>query len=278
MGKITEVLKKVAEESLNRLEKKTEGKTQAYVVTQKVDSQIDPRVVTFHDPTALVSEQYKTLRTNIQSMSHKRNLKSFVITSAIHGEGKTVTSANLACVLAGDLNAKSILLVDGDLRKGKVSCLLGLTPKVGLSELLSNGTPLTDALIDIGVKNLTILPSGKSPRNPAELLGSNKMRELVAELRGKFDTVIFDSPPIMNVTDPGVLGSQNDGVFVVIQAGRTQRGTIQQAQHLLAQAHARVLGYVMTNVEYHLPEYIYRYMDGGPYAPYKIPDKIPAVS
>ena len=270
---MTEVFKKIAKERLTHLERKTEV-MHGYVVTQKVDSKIDPRVVTFHDPNALISEQYKTLRTNIQSLIQKRNLKSFVITSAIYGEGKTVTSANLAFVLAGDLNAKSILLVDADLRKGSLSCLLGLGPRPGLSELLSNGTLLADTLIDIDFKNLTILPSGKRPKNPAELLGSAKMKELILELRGKYDVVIFDSPPIMNVTDPGVLGAQNDGVFVVIQAGRTQRGTLQRAQHLVAQAHVKILGYVMTNVEYHLPEYIYRYVDGGPYTYYAAPSSI----
>ncbi|MFH1858295.1 MAG: CpsD/CapB family tyrosine-protein kinase, partial [Candidatus Omnitrophota bacterium] len=263
------ILKKMAEERLSHVEKKAEAR-HGYVVTQKVDSKIDPRVVTFHDPEALVSEQYKTLRTNIQSMIQKRNLKSFVVTSAIHGEGKTVTAANLAFALAGDLNAKSVVLVDGDLRKGSLTRLLGIDPKAGLSDYLSDGIELSGALLDIGVKNLSVLPAGKPPKNPSELLGSIRMRELIQELRGKFDLVIFDSPPIMNVTDPSVLGAQNDGIFMVVQAGRTQRGIIQHALRLLEHARVRTLGYVMTNVEYHLPEYIYRYVEGGPYAPYKL--------
>lgn len=266
MGKITDALRKVTEESISRIEKREEM-THGYIVTHKADSKLDPRIVAFHDPTAPVTEQYKMLRTNIQSLSARRNLKTFVVTSAIQGEGKTITATNLAFSLAEDLNAKSVLLVDADLRKGRISRLLGLTPTAGLSDLLSNGAPLGEALLDIGVKNLTILPSGKMPKNPAELLGSVKMKHLLAELRGKFDTILLDVPPVMSVTDPGVLGAQSDGVFLVIQAGRTQRASVQHAQQLLNQAHAKVLGYVLTNVEYHLPEYLYRYIDSQSHAP-----------
>lgn len=251
---------------MSRIEKRQEM-THGYIVTQKTDSKLDSRIVTFHDPTAPVTEQYKMLRTNILSLSARRNLKTFVVTSSIQGEGKTITAANLAFALAEDLNAKSVLLVDADLRKGRISRLLGLTPRAGLSDLLSNGVPLSDALLDIGVKNLTILPSGEIPKNPAELLGSVKMRQLLTELRGKFDAIILDTPPVMSVTDPGVLGSQSDGVFLVVQAGRTQRASVQHAQQLLNQAHARVLGYILTNVEYHLPEYLYRYIDSQPQQP-----------
>lgn len=264
MGKMTELLKKVAEDRLIRLEKKAES-SHGYVVTQRADSKINPRVVAHHDPTAPVSEQYRMLRTNLFSMSAKKSLKTFVVTSAIHGEGKTVTATNLAFVMAEDLNAKSVLLIDADLRKGRISHLLGVGPRPGFAELLSNGVPLSDALIDIGLKNLTVLPSGKSPKNPAELLGSSRMKQLIAELRGRFDTVLFDAPPVMSVTDPGVLGSQTDGVLMVVQAGRTQRASVQHAEQLLSQAHARVLGYIITNVEYHLPEYIYRYVERQPY-------------
>ena len=264
MGKMTEALKKVAEERLTHLERKTVT-TLGYILTQKADSKIDPRVVTFHEPASPISEQYKMLRTNILTLGAKRNLKTFVISSSVNGEGKSVTSTNLAFVLAVDLNAKSVLLVDADLRKGRVSRLLGLEPRSGLAELLSNGTSLSETLVDIGVKNLTVLPSGKNPKNPAELLGSVKMKQLITELRGRFDTVIFDAPPVISVTDPGLLGAQTDGIFFVVQAGRTQRTSIQHAEHLLAQAHARVLGYIVTNVEYHLPEYLYRYVERHSY-------------
>ena len=260
MGKITDALKKVAQEKFERIDRKTEIR-HGYIVTQKADSNIDPRIVAFHEPTAPVSEQYKILRTNIQSLNVKRNLKTFVISSAMHGEGKTITATNLAFVLAEDLNAKSVLLVDADLRKGKVSRLLGLGTRLGLSELLSNGTHLEDTLVDIGIKNLTILPTGKFPKNPAELLGSSKMKEILAGLREKFDIILMDAPPIINVTDPGVLGAQSDGLFFVVQAGRTQRGSVRHAENLLAQAHAKILGYILTNVEYHLPEYLYRYVE-----------------
>jgi len=261
---MTEILKKVAEEKLTRLEKKAEA-SHGYIVTQKADSKINPRIVTHHEPMAPVSEQYKMLRTNILTLGAKRNLKTFAITSAIHGEGKTVTAVNLSFVLSEDLNTKSVLLVDADLRKGRVSHMLGLGTRSGFADILANGTSLDEALVDIGIKNLTILPGGKNPKNPAELLGSKKMRQLIQEFRDRFDTIIFDTPPVMSVTDPGVIGAQVDGMVMVVQAGRTQRASVQHAEQLLTQAHAKVLGYVITNVEYHLPEYIYRYVERQPY-------------
>ena len=264
MGKMTDALKRVTEERITHVERKKEVTSVGYILTQKADSKIDPRVVSYHEPASPISEQYKMLRTNILTMGAKRNLKTFVVSSSIHGEGKSVTSTNLAFVLAEDLNAKSVLLIDADLRKSRVSRLLGLGPRPGLADVLSNGMSLSDVLVDIGVKNLTVMPGGKTPKNPAELLGSVKMKQLITELKGQFDTIIFDAPPIINVTDPGVLGAQTDGVFFVVQAGRTQRTSIQHAEHLLAQAHAKILGYIVTNVEYHLPEYLYRYVERHP--------------
>lgn len=271
---MTEILKKIAEERLSHIERKAEA-TPGYILTQRADSKIDPRIVTFHEPNSPIAEQYKMLRTNILTISAKRHLKSFVVSSTIHGEGKTVTSANLAFVLAEDLNAKSVLLVDADMRKGRVSRLLGLGPRKGLSDILSNGTPFHEGLVDIGVKNLTVLPSGMVPTNPSELLGSTKMNRFIQELRGRFDMIVFDTPPVMSVTDPGVLGAQCDGVFMIVQAGRTQRTSVQHAEHLLTHAHAKILGYIVTNVEYHLPEYIYRYVEREPYAE---PTIVPAAS
>ncbi len=261
MGKITEALKKAAEERLARLEKRPEEKLVVTVHPKTIEGlNIDPHIVLHSDPHSPISEQYKILRTNLQSLSNgNKPVKSFIISSAIHGEGKTVTAINLAIALATDLAKKSVILIDADLRKSKITKYLGIDTEVGLSEYLTDGLTLDSVLLNTGIENLTLLPAGKTPHNPAELLGSFRMKELLGILKPKFDFIIFDTPPVIPVTDPGVIGSQVDGVVMVIQAGRTQRGVVQHAASLLNQARAKLLGYIMTSVEFHLPHYLYKY-------------------
>lgn len=262
MGKITDALKKAAQERLARLEKLDKNAEIKYefIAKKTVDSKIDPRIVSFYDTKSSVAEQYKILRTNIQGLNTKHPIKAITITSSIHGEGKTITALNLAITMAHDLNDKKILLVDADLRRIRISKYLGIKPELGLSEILTNGTNIDEALLDIGIKNLTILPAGKIPNNPAELLGSVKMKNLINLLKSKYDYVIFDAPPIVPVTDAGLLGAQTDGIIMVIQANRTQKGVVKHADGLLKQAQAKVLGYILTNIQYHIPAYIYRYL------------------
>lgn len=258
MGKFTEALKKAAEKRIERFEKKEEIKP--YIIRTVADSQIDPRVVSYFDSASPISEQYRILRTNLQAIDQANPAKVLAVTSAIHGEGKTITSINLAVTFAHDLNKKSILLVDADLRKGTLTKDLGLKPEKGLSDILSNSTKIEDTLLSIGIENLHILPSGNKPSNPAELLGSQRMRELLAQARKQYDYVFFDCPPVIPVTDASVLAAQCDGAVLVLQAGRTQRGIVTHAQDRLRAVKAKILGFVMTHIEYHIPEYIYRYL------------------
>lgn len=262
MGKITEALKKAAQERLTRLEKldKQAEVRYEFIAKKKAESKIDPRIVAFHDPKSAVAEQFRTLRTNIQAINSKYPIKTITITSSIHNEGKTITAINLAISMAHDLNKKSILLVDGDLRRAKISKYLGLNSEVGLSDLIANGSNVDEALLNIGIDNLTILPAGKIPHNPAELLGSVKFKNLITALKTKYDYIIFDTPPVITVTDAGILGAQTDGVVMVIKANRTQKGVIEHSEGLLKQAQAKLLGYILTNVQYHIPAYIYRYL------------------
>jgi len=262
MGKITDALRKAAEERLQRLERlDTQSEVKYEFIAKKtVDSQIDPRIALFYDAHSPVAEQYRTLRTNLQTLKTEKPVKAIMITSSIHGEGKSITAINLAMALAKDLNKKSVLLVDADLRRAKVNKYLGFKAEAGLADLLSDGKNIDDALLNVGIENLTILPAGKTPHNPAELLGSNKMRNLVSALRSRYDYVIFDTPPVIPVTDASLLGAQADGAVMVIQAGRTQKGIIKHAESLLRQADVKLLGCILTNIQYHIPAYIYRYL------------------
>ncbi len=150
--------------------------------------------------------------------------------------------------------------MDADLRRGRVGKYLGVQPKAGLSEILLGKTMVEDAVFHLELENLTFIGAGAVPENPAELLASEKMQQLLIDMRSRFDYVIIDTPPIIAVTDAGIVGSQVDGVMMVIQAGRTQRGIIKRAEELLNQTHSKILGHILTNIEYHLPEYIYRYL------------------
>lgn len=258
MGKFTEALKKAAEKKIERVEKREE--TKPFIVRAAGDSKIDPHVTAFFDPSSPVAEQYRILRTNLQALDKTNPPRVFAVTSSIHGEGKTITSINLAVTFAKDMNKKSILLVDADLRRGTLTKDLGLKPEKGFVDILSNGTGAEEALLSIGIENLHILPAGNRPNNPAELLGSQKARQVVADFKKQYDYVFFDCPPVVPVTDSSVLGAFCDGALMVLQAGRTQRGVVLHAQDRLVSAKVKVLGYVMTNIEYHIPEYIYRYL------------------
>ncbi|MFA5090345.1 MAG: CpsD/CapB family tyrosine-protein kinase [Candidatus Omnitrophota bacterium] len=263
MGKITDALKKAATERLLRLEKlDTQGEVSYQFVAKKtLESNIDPRIVPFYDIQSPVTEQYRTLRTNLQALKSEKPIKAITITSATHGEGKSITAINLALSLAQDLNKKSILLVDADMRRAKISKYLGFKAEKGLSDILvDEANALDGAFVSIGIENLTILPAGKIPHNPAELLASAKMKNFIAMLKTKYDYIIFDSPPVIAVTDAGLLCPLTDGTVMVIQANRTQKGVIKHAESLLKQAHAKLLGYILTNVQYHIPAYIYRYL------------------
>ncbi|MCR4336421.1 MAG: CpsD/CapB family tyrosine-protein kinase [Candidatus Omnitrophica bacterium] len=261
MGKITNALKKAADERLQRIERINRIRENDTLIIKKMgDSKVDSRIIAYFDPKALITEQYKILRTNILSLSKNKPQKTLIVTSSIHSEGKTITALNLAMTLAHATHRPKVLLIDADMRRGRVAKYLGVDQKIGLSEVLAGKATLEEALFHIDVENLTFLACGAVPDNPAELLDSDAMKKLLAQMRNEFDHILIDTPPIVSVTDSGIVGAQTDGVVMVVQASRTQRGVVKHAVELLNQAHAKVVGYILTNIEYHLPEYIYRYL------------------
>jgi capsular exopolysaccharide synthesis family protein len=262
MGKITSALKKAAEERFEHLDKVSRVRERDVLVIKKIkESKIDASIITYFDPKAVISEQYKTLRTNILSMNKGKPPKAFVVTSSLPVEGKTVTSLNLAISMAQAVSKPKVLLIDADLRKGKMASYLGVKPEKGFSEILEGTATLEEAVFHVeGFENLAFIASGAVPHNPSELLSSDAIRKFMVEMRDRFDHIIIDTSPIIPVTDASVLGRIVDGIIMVIQAGRTQRGILRRAREILLQSHSEILGYVLTGVEYHLPEYIYRYL------------------
>jgi len=261
MGKITDALKKAADQRIEHIEKINRiKKHDAFVVQKMQDSRVDPRIITYFDPKASVSEQYKILRTNILSLDKKNPPKVVMVTSATHSEGKTITSLNLAMAIVQSKSTHRVLVIDADLRRGRLAKYLGVEQNQGLCDMLSGEAELKDVLFNIDVPNVSFISAGRIPSHPVELLESPAMADLISTARKMFDMVIIDTPPVISVTDAGIIGPMSDGVLMVIQAGRVQRGIVRHAEELLYQSHSRVLGHVLTNIEYHLPEYVYRYL------------------
>ncbi len=219
----------------------------------------DTRIVTYHYPTSTLTEQYRMLCHNLKTQLDQMGAKVILVSSAIHGEGKTITTTNLALALTEMGNSK-VALIDADLRRGKIGEYLGLKKDLpGLSGFLSNGLSAKQAMVRNSIDNLTIIPCGQLTNNPTGLIGSQKFRTLIAELRNHFDYILVDSPPIMAVADAGILGRDTDGLLMVIQSGRTPKSVIAHANILFKQAGIKMLGYVLTNVEFQSSDYRYYY-------------------
>jgi len=213
-------------------------------------------------PFSQVAEQYRKIRTSIEFSSVDKKIRSLVVTSPWSSEGKTTTASNLAVVFA---NAGSrVALIDADMRKPMIASAFRLSNAYGLSNYLAEGvdrsgssdwgkqaiywspkgTQISERLIASEIKNLYVLPSGPTPPNPAELLSSQRMQEVLHELEEEFDMVIIDTPPIVTVTDAQLLASYVDGTVLVVRERTTSKQRLSEAKSLLDQVQARVIGVI----------------------------------
>lgn len=218
-----------------------------------------------------IREAYKTLRTNTMfALAGTDGCKTVVVTSSLQSEGKSITALNLAISFAEAENR--VLLIDCDLRRPKLARLLQKSARAGLSNLLLDPSLLGEATLPSGTPLLDIILSGDIPPNPSELLGSARMSALLAQLRGKYDYILLDTPPVNMVTDAVVLAPKSDGVLFVVRAGQTERGPVAHAVGQLGYAQAKILGFVLDDVaaaggkygRYHYNRY-YRYGRYGYY-------------
>ena len=215
------------------------------------------QLITNTDPKSPISEQYRTIRTNILFSSVDETLRSILVTSTSPGEGKSTTISNLAVVFANQ--GKQVLLVDADMRKPTMHYTFGLQNNIGLTNVLTKQTTMQEAVVKTGIDNLSALPSGPIPPNPAELLGSFSMKEFLAQAQEKYDYVLFDTPPILAVTDAQLLANQCDGTVLVINSGKTEIEAAQKAKELLEAAKAKLLGAVLNNQKLKDSAYYYYY-------------------
>lgn len=204
------------------------------------------KLITHWNPTSSIAESYRTLRTNIQFASIGKTITSLLITSTQPGEGKTITSANLAVVM-GQAGKKTVY-VDGDLRRPSGHDAFHLSNFKGVTSYLVGNDPLDDIIQDTGIPNVYAITSGPIPPNPAELLGSQEMGQLVEELKNRFDMVIIDSSPTLAVTDSVVLSTLADGCLIVINSGKTNEDLVEKVKNQLEMANAAILGVVLNNL------------------------------
>ncbi|MFZ3103159.1 MAG: polysaccharide biosynthesis tyrosine autokinase [Smithella sp.] len=250
MGKMFDALQKVQQEK----HVESEDKVQKSVPDDLV---LDDKLVSFFAPSSMVTEQFRRMRTLIK-LGVASAPKTIMVTSAISGEGKSFVAANLASIIAVELHSHA-LLVDCDLRNPSITRLFGLQEKKGLSDYLTGKAEIQDLLIKTSIDKLSILSGGNIQDNPVELVGSNKMKTLIQDLKSRYDDryIIIDSSPILATTEPSVLNEMVDGIILVIKSGDTPRETIQQAIKLLNKN--KILGVVLNNMQFKTEAMFQRY-------------------
>jgi non-specific protein-tyrosine kinase len=206
-----------------------------------------PDLITLTSPRSAAAEAYRTLRTNLTFFAAlDKPIETLVVTSAAPDEGKSIVLANLAVTMAQ--GERRTVLVDADLRQPSLHEVFGITNDRGLTTMIVEEVALdAPPLVDSGVDNLQLVPSGPLPPNPADILGSHKMEQAIAALQDRADVVLFDVPPVVAASDGAVLGTKVDGVLLVVRAGHTRRDHVQRAKDLLERAHVRIVGAVLND-------------------------------
>lgn len=205
-------------------------------------------LITISNPRSPVAEAFRALRTNLEFSNLDKTLRALLVTSASAEEGKSTTLANLAVTIAQ--SGKRVILADADLRRPTQHQIFGLKNTAGLTDMVRDDTLLANPpLQESSVPNLRVLTSGQLPPNPAEILGSKRMSEIIAALLERAEMVLFDAPPVLAVTDAAVLSSKVDGVLLVVSAGKTKRENARQAQGQLEKINARIVGAVLNNAK-----------------------------
>lgn len=211
--------------------------------TNEQRNEVDRRVVSLTAPASGAAEQYRTLYYRVERMREERTMKVVALTSAMPGEGKTMTSVNLALTAARSAPDRRILLLDADMRRSQVASMLGIKAKPGLAELLAGECQLGEAVRRFRSTRLAIIPAGATPEEPTQLLASRGMKELLRALRDNFDEIYIDLPPTLPFADAALVAGQSDGVLMVIRANRTTAQDVSHAvEHL---AGSRLVGCVL---------------------------------
>jgi non-specific protein-tyrosine kinase len=205
-----------------------------------------PSLIMLTNPHAPAAEAYRTLRTNLMFYGVDRPTRALVFTSPMPGQGASTAVANLAVSLAQ--GGHETIVIDSDLRRPVQHTLWGLPNERGLTTMLLDNAALADPpLQDVRVERLRVLTSGPLPPNPADLVGSRRMDDVISALRQRADYVLFDAPPVLAVSDAAVLGHKLDGLILVLRAGSARRDHAARAREELTRVNVPVLGVVLVN-------------------------------
>ena len=214
-------------------------------------------LITVEDLKSTVTEAYRSLRTNIQFADLENKNKCFLITSSGPGEGKSTTAANIAITLA--YAEMPTVLIDADFRKPVIHSLFGLEQEPGITNYLASDMPLSDVIKHTDTKNLDVITVGIIPPNPSELLNKSKVDMLIKELKKHYSYIIFDTAPILPVTDPAILGSKVDGAFIVVELGKTTIEAVTRSESLLNNTKTNVYGIILNKISMTVGRYGHYY-------------------
>lgn len=212
-----------------------------------VDRVVDPYVVAFHDPTSYRAEQFRGLRNQLMALNPDGAAKTLVITSAIKGEGKTITAVNLALTFA-ELGRQPVILVDADLRDPSVEYALGLDRGLGLADVLLERVSLDTAIRQTGMRDLHVLGAGSALATPSEILTSPRIDALFARLKERYSYVLIDTPPVLPATDASVIAARADGTLLTVRLEYSSKSHTKEAIRGLKDLGANVLGVFVTEV------------------------------
>jgi capsular exopolysaccharide synthesis family protein len=204
------------------------------------------RRIALLEPGSFIAEQFRMLRSRVDSLAIERPLKTIAITSANSGDGKSNVAINLAVVTAMSVGRR-VLLVDCDMRRPMVHRSLGVEPKLGLAEVLSGRANADDAIFRVDAANLDLLGVRMQPQNPSELLGSSEMRILVEQLAGRYDRIILDTPAALGLPDAKIVAGLCDAYLMVVRAGGTAREEVEAALEVLDRR--RAVGLVLNGAD-----------------------------
>ncbi|WP_407938520.1 CpsD/CapB family tyrosine-protein kinase [Neobacillus sedimentimangrovi] len=214
-------------------------------------------LVTMFNPKSPVSEQFRTIRTNIQFSSIDQEVRTLMVTSPGPAEGKSTIAVNMAVVFAQQ--GRRVLLVDADMRKPIMHYTFNQLNTYGLTSVLTREMTLVKAVKETNEKDLFVLTSGPVPPNPAELLSSMAMERFFREAEEQFDMIVFDTPPLMAVTDAQILANKCDGTILVVSSGKTDKDQLVKAKDLLDSVQSKLLGVVLNNKKLKNTNYYYYY-------------------
>jgi len=215
------------------------------------------QLITKLNPKSPISEQFRTLRTNLQFSLVDSSLESIIVTSSDPGAGKSVTSANLAIVYAQQ--GKKTLIIDADLRKPTVHYTFRLSNIRGLSNALIGEASLSNVIESTDIENLDAITSGPIPPNPSEILGSRRMEQLLTEAKQMYDFIIFDTPPALVVTDAKILSNIVDGTLIVLRSGITKKEDSEKMVDMFKDSRGKILGAVLNDRKKSSTNYYYYY-------------------